>query len=244
MARRLAHMLRHLAIRSLKGAPVDVEALGARMRLYPYNNLCEKKVLFTPQFFDPEERAMLEARIGEHFSFVDIGANVGTYSLFVAARAGGSARILAVEPQPDIFDRLTFNIRQNPFGTIKAVAWAVADKDGELTLFLDPSNKGESSVKMVGSGQTRTIRVPAITLKRLLDQEGFTRVDAMKVDVEGAEDLILGPFLSEAPPDRYPAAIFVRDGRGQWQIDLPDLLQAKGYRLVKRTRMNLVYERG
>ena len=149
-ARRMAHLLRRLAIQSLRGAPVDTEALGARMRLYPYNNICEKKVLFTPQFFDPEELGQLKSAIREGFTFVDIGANVGAYSLFVAAQAGLGARILAVEPQPDVFDRLAYNIRQNPFGTIKAVACAVADKSGELTLFLDPRNKGESSVKIVG----------------------------------------------------------------------------------------------
>src|SRR6478736_2895064 len=141
--RRVAFMLRRLAVQALKGQPVDVVSLGARMRLYPYNNVCEKRILFTPQFFDPEELALLESRIVPGFTFVDVGANVGGYSLFVAARAGGSGRILALEPQPEIFDRLTYNIRQNPFGTIKAVACAVADKTGELTLFLDPNNRGE-----------------------------------------------------------------------------------------------------
>src|SRR5215204_7117993 len=121
-ARRLGFLLRRLAIKALGGAPVDVERLGARMRLYPYNNICEKKVLFTPQFFDPEELAMLEDRIRDGFAFIDVGANIGVYALFVAARAGPAARILAVEPQPKIFDRLTHNIRLNPFGTVKAVA--------------------------------------------------------------------------------------------------------------------------
>ncbi|HEY8383017.1 MAG TPA: FkbM family methyltransferase [Microvirga sp.] len=243
-ARRLAFMLRHLAVRSLGGSPLDVETLGARMRLYPYNNVCEKRILFTPQFFDPEERAILESRIREGFAFVDIGANVGAYSLFVAARAGSSARILAVEPQPDIFDRLTYNIRQNPFGTVKAVACAVADKGGELTLFLDPRNSGESSVKIVGSGEAHAIRVPAVTLVDLLREEGFARLDAVKIDVEGAEDLILDPFFRDAPEDLHPSLVIIEDGRGQWQIDLPALLEEKGYRLIAQTRLNLVYERG
>jgi FkbM family methyltransferase len=242
-SRRLAFILRRLAVRKLHGAPVDVETLGARMRLYPYNNVCEKRILFTPQYFDPEERRILEGRIGDAFTFVDIGANVGAYALFVAARAGGSARILAVEPQPEIFDRLTFNISQNPFGTVKAIACAVADKTGELTLFLDPRNKGESSVKIVGSVQAGSVRVPAITLVDLLRQEGFSKVDAIKLDVEGAEDLILDPFFRDAPTSLYPSLLLIEDGRGQWQIDLPNLLEAKGYRLIAHTRLNLVYER-
>jgi FkbM family methyltransferase len=239
----LAFLLRRLAVRSLAGAPLDVETLGARMRLYPYNNVCEKRILFTPQFFDPEERKILESRIREGFTFVDIGANVGAYTLFVASRAGGSARILAVEPQPDIFDRLTFNISQNPFGTVKAIACAVADKTGELTLFLDPRNKGESSVKILGSGQSGSVRVPAVTLVDLLRQEGFSRVDAIKLDVEGAEDLILDPFFRDAPESLYPNLLIIEDGRGQWQADLPRLLEGKGYALIAQTRLNLVYER-
>ena len=125
--------LRHVATRFLGGAPVDIETFGARMRLYPYNNVCEKKALFTPQFFDPEEFDVLKDRIRDGFTFVDVGSNVGVYALFVAAQAGPHARILAVEPQPEVFDRLAYNIRQNPFGTVKAVACAVADKAGELT---------------------------------------------------------------------------------------------------------------
>lgn len=241
--RRLALMMRHVAIRALGGAPADVQALGVKVRLYPYNNVCEKKLLFTPQFFDPEELVLLEARIKDGFVFVDVGANVGAYSLFVAARAGAGARILAVEPQPDVFDRLTYNISQNPFGTIKAVACAVADKGGELTLFLDRQNKGESSVKIVGSNQADAVRVPAMSLLDLFRQEGFDHVDAVKLDVEGAEDLILDPFFRDAPDNLLPSFFIIEDGRGQWQIDLQELLENQGYRLVRQTRLNLLYER-
>lgn len=243
LARRTAFLLRRLALRSLDGAPLDVETLGARMRLHPYRNVCEKRILFTPQYFDPAEREILGSRIKPGFVFVDVGANVGAYALFVAARAGADARILAVEPQPEIFDRLVFNIRQNPFATIKAVDCAVADKPGELTLFIDPRNSGESSVKIVGSSQTQGIRVPATTLLALVQGEDFERVDAVKLDVEGAEDLILEPFLREAPETLRPSLLILEDGSGRWQIDLPALLAEKGYRLLARTRLNFVFER-
>jgi len=240
---RILFVLRRLAASFLKGAPVDVERLGARLRLYPYNNICEKKVLFTPQFFDPEELAILETRIRDGFTFIDIGANIGLYALFVAARAGPGARILAVEPQPKVFDRLVYNIRLNPFGTVKAVACAIADKRGELTMFLDPKNSGESSVKIVASSEARTVRVPATTLLDLIRSEGFGRVDAVKLDVEGAEDIILEPFFRDAPPDLHPSFLIVEDGSRQWQSDLPGLLADKGYRLAARTRLNLLFER-
>jgi len=242
-ARRLALFLRRIGIGLLRGRPLDVERYGARMRLYPYNNNCEKKVLFTPQFFDPEERELLRARLAPGCTFLDIGANIGAYALFVAAFAGPRARLLAVEPQPDVFDRLTYNIGQNPFGTVKAVACAVADKAGELTLFVDPRNRGESSLKIVGTNEGAQIRVPAVTLLDLARSEGITRIDAIKLDVEGAEDLILEPFFRTAPASLHPRLLLVENGTDQWQIDLPALLQANGYRLLARTRLNLIFER-
>ncbi|MDJ1159471.1 FkbM family methyltransferase [Chelatococcus sp. SYSU_G07232] len=243
LGKRFAFAVRQIVIGALDGAPLDVETLGARMRLYPYNNVCEKRVLFTPQYFDVTERETLAQRIRPGFVFVDIGANIGAYTLFVAAKAGSSARILAVEPQPDIFERLIFNIRLNPFGTVKAVACAVADKVGELTMFLDPANKGESSVKIVGSSGTTALRVPATTLLALAQSEGLTHIDAAKLDVEGAEDLILEPFLRTAPESLFPKLLIVEDGSGRWQVDLPALLTDKGYRLIKKTRLNFIFER-
>jgi FkbM family methyltransferase len=241
VGRRVGKILRHVGLRALGGKPVDVEALGARMRLYPYNNICEKKVLFTPQFFDPEELAILRGIVREGFTFLDVGANVGVYALFVASLAGPRSHIIAVEPQPEIFDRLTYNIRENPFGTIKAIACAVADKAGELTLFLHARNQGESSVKVLGNDGAAGVRVPATTLLDIIRQEKLARVDAVKLDVEGAEDLILGSFFRDAPSSLHPSIMVIEDGRQQWQIDLPALLLENGYRLRQKTRLNLIF---
>lgn len=243
LGRKSAYALRRIGLRSLEGSPVDIESLGARMRLYPNGNVCEKRVLFTPQFFDPVEREMLASRLREGFTFIDIGANIGAYSLFVAARAGRSARILAVEPQPDVFARLAYNIAQNPFGTVKGVACALADKPGELTLFIDPVNRGESSVRILNSTTSRAVKVPAVTLLALVENEGYDRIDAVKLDVEGAEDLILEPFLRDAPPSLWPGFIIIEDSRQRWQSDLAGLLKQSGYRLVRQTRMNMLFER-
>lgn len=243
LGRKVAFALRRLGLNRLKGQPVDIEALGAQMRLYPEGNVCEKRVLFTPQYFDAQERELLASRIRDGFCFIDVGANIGAYSLFVAARAGRGARILAVEPQPDVFARLTYNIAQNPFGTVKAIACALADKAGELTLFLDPANKGESSVRILRSSNANSVRVPAMTLLSVVQGEGYERIDAIKLDVEGAEDLILEPFLRDAPEALWPGFVIVEDSRGRWQTDLPALLESKGYKLLAQTRLNLVYER-
>jgi FkbM family methyltransferase len=242
IGRRLAFAVRQCALTALWGRPIDFEAFGAKMRLFPYDNMCEKRLLFTPQYFDRGERAILVSHIKPGFRFIDIGANVGAYSLFVAALAGSAARILAIEPQPDIFDRLVANMRLNPFGTIKAVQCAIADKPGEFTLFLDPRNRGESSMKAVRSPNGLAMKVPASTLIQMVAGEKFERIDAVKLDVEGCEDLILEPFFREAPETLWPNLIIMEDGVGRWHTDMEPFLIERGYRQLLRTHVNYVFE--
>lgn len=241
--KRRAFFLRGLAVRALKGLPLDVESLGARMRLYPYNNVCEKRILFTPQYFDAAERAFLAQHIHPEFVFIDIGANVGGYTLFVAALAGARARVLAIEPQPEIFERLIFNIRQNPFSNVKALECAVADRDADITLFVAAHNRGETSMRIVNSDAgMQEIRAPAKTLVSIARDENFATIDAIKLDVEGAEDLILEPFFRNAPREIWPRLLLMEFSHGKWAADLPGILADCGYVEVLRTHQNVAYE--
>ncbi len=243
--KRRAFFLRALGIAALRGRPVDAEVGGTRMRLYPARSNAEKNLLFTPQYVDREERAYLLANLTADFTFVDVGADVGGYALFVAAHAGDRARILAIEPQPDIFERLVYNIRENDFFTVKALGCAVADREGDVTLFVNPHNSGETSMRLVNAhARGRQVTVQAKALAALLAEEGFTRLDALKIDVEGAEDIILEPFFASVAPAAWPRILILEDAPTRWGVDLPSLVREHGYALALRTPMNLIFRRG
>ncbi len=247
LGQRAALMARGIGLRRLRARPVDVtvDTLPARMRLYPFNNACEKRLLFTPQLSDREERRFLAARITPEMSFLDIGAGVGATSLFVALRAGPRARVLAVEPQPVLFERLLYNLRQNPAATVKALGCAVADVEGQVTLFSNPFDLGETSMRIVNvEGGGASARASAKSLATLAHEEGFERIDAMKLDVEGAEDLVLEPFLASEPESFWPRALILAYSPGKWDVDLCALLEKLGYVRVLRTRVYVIYEKG
>ena len=105
LGRRLSFVARRLVLAKLD-RPIDILSYGIRFRLHPSDNLCEKRILFTPQLFDPVERKLIAETISKGKSVVDIGANVGIYSL-LAAKAG--ATVVAAEPQPEVFARQAFN---------------------------------------------------------------------------------------------------------------------------------------
>ncbi|MGO9389331.1 FkbM family methyltransferase [Rhodoblastus sp.] len=246
LGQRAALLVRGVGLRRLSARPVDVtvETLRARMRLYPYNNACEKRLLFTPQLADREERRFLAEKITGEMSFLDIGAGVGATSLFVALRAGPRAKILAVEPQPLLYERLVYNLRQNPAATVKALDCAVADAESDVTLFINPYDLAESSMRIVNvEGGGDSVRVSARSLATLVREEGFERVDAMKLDVEGAEDLVLEPYLSAESEKLWPRVLILAYSPGKWDVDLCAMLEDRGYVRVLRTRVYVMYER-
>ena len=242
-SRRVAFFLRSMAIKRLKDRPVDIEAVGARMRLHPRYNVVEMRLLFTPQYFDTRERALLAQRLRGDCVFIDVGASVGGYSLFVAATVGPRARILAIEPSPEIFERLVFNIRQNDFANVKALSCALADHDGEITLFVHMKNSGETSIRVVsGEAGGAQVRAPARSLLSVLRDENYERLDAIKLDIEGAEDLVLDAFFSVAPKALWPHLILMEYTLVRGGPRLEQRLRGFGYAEVLRTGENVAFE--
>src|SRR5690606_27108010 len=126
------------------------------------------------------------------FRFIDIGANTGLYSLFVAARAGADATIIAVEPQPEVKDWLAFNVAANGFATIHHVDAAVAAGPGTARLSLPARNRGAASIARADepklATEAPTVEVSTLGILDLMDRFGIERADALKIDIEGAEE--------------------------------------------------------
>lgn len=239
--RRLASLIRS-ALRRIARQPIDAVRLGSRMRLHAQGNASEKRLLVSPQFFDPEVLVLLHAAIRPGFVFVDVGANVGTYSLFVARRAGPPARVLAVEPHPEAQKRLACNLALNGLDWVETPAVALGEAAGTVELLINDRNIGSTSVREGWEPDMprRRIEVPCETLLALVQRAGLVRIDALKADVEGAEDRVLMPFLAEAPPALWPRLLVIEDGSREWRHDLLGHLRAGGYVTRLKSRGNIV----
>jgi FkbM family methyltransferase len=242
LGRRLAILFRRLVMRRIGEGGLDTTLWGMRLRLYPRRNGCEKNALFTPQMFDTMERRALSDAVARRrgaFTFVDIGANVGLYSLYLASC--GDVRTLAIEPQPGILERLRFHLAANPSAKVDVLPIALADHDGEAVLVLNESDSGGTHIDKQDGRQDagERVRVPCRPLTAVLAEAGIESIDALKIDVEGAEDIVLAPFLRDAPRSLLPRLILIEDTRGFWGIDLFALLTARGYTVQERSRQNV-----
>jgi FkbM family methyltransferase len=246
LGQRLAILFRRLIVGRIGEGCRDIMLWGMRLRLYPRRNGCEKNALFTPQMFDTMERRVLaEAVKTKHgrFTFVDIGANVGLYSLYLASC--GDVRTLAIEPQPGIIERLRFHLAANPAANVELRPVALSDREGEVTLVLNEDDSGGTHIDKPGLDQNgKRISVPGKPLLALLAEAGITSIDALKIDVEGAEDIVLTPFLRDAPAALLPRLMLIEDTRGFWSTDVFALLAGRGYTEMERSRQNVALRLG
>lgn len=124
-------------------------------------------------------------RLKRGWVFIDVGAYVGFYSVLAAGQVGRHGIVVAVEPAPENFRMLRFNVaRYDNIIPVRVACWS---EDGVGRLYLNPA--APSTHSLMGSG--RGIRVRKYRLDTLAEVLSLPRVDAIKIDVEGGEINVL-----------------------------------------------------
>ncbi len=223
---------------AMRGGPIDDRFRGAGFRLHLKGSPTEAAMLLNPGYNAPEFE-LLEACLAGGGTFVDVGANIGLYSLSVAAFLGSKGRVIAIEPEPVAHERLLINVAANAASNISVYKTAVGDRTGEVSFIHDDANLGHSRV---GEGG---LTVPILPLADLLTQAGVKSVDALKIDVEGFEDHVLFPFFETWPAKARPRAVVIEHiDRERWGRDCIDLMLSLGYVQRLKERSNTVLTLG
>lgn len=144
------------------------------------------------EFSSLMERLPAVAPLPQHAVFVDIGANIGTHTIY-ALNSGLFERAMCFEPEPGNFHLLQMNIRENGYeDRCDLFNIALGQAAGELTLGLAPENFGDHRIVTSGAGTRGTISVP---VERLDDVLARLNVEAarcfMHMDVQGFEPWVL-----------------------------------------------------
>jgi FkbM family methyltransferase len=139
--------------------------------------------------FEPRESAQIRNYLKPGMTFVDVGANVGYYTLLAASLVGGRGRVLALEPSPYAFDRLVETIKRNNLSQVSATQLGLGDVTGQAQLF--SPLPGNHSPSMVSNGVGRPINVPVRRLDDWIREHEIDRIDLMKIDVEGFEPNVI-----------------------------------------------------
>jgi FkbM family methyltransferase len=123
-------------------------------------------------------------------AFLDVGAHAGYFSLVASNRVGPSGRVFAVEPNPRTFSALHRHLTVNAASNVHATMCGLADREGVLVLHMPPSQLDYNATVLPRAGWPRA-EVRVRTLDDCVREWNIDRIDLMKIDVEGAEPLVL-----------------------------------------------------
>lgn len=119
---------------------------------------------------------------------VDVGANIGMYTMLSARAVTPNGKVFAFEPVPEVYRRLTENLCLSGITNVSTHRIAISDTAGTARFYLG-TNESTGSLCRVQTAEA--IAVPTETLDGVLERNGMTRVDAVKLDAEGAEMKII-----------------------------------------------------
>ncbi len=134
--------------------------------------------------------ALITRDLREGDIFVDIGAaSCRLYSLFAARKVGNNGKVVAIEPIPEIARRARFNANANGFDQISVRENALGTVDTTITLHVNEQQFGRSCMATTCVGRPIDVAMATPAFRRGF--ESVNRIDALKIDVEGYEDLVL-----------------------------------------------------
>jgi FkbM family methyltransferase len=142
---------------------------------------------------EPRERRFFQEQVEPGMVVFDVGANLGFYTLLLADRVGPQGRVHAFEPDPlscELLRRRTAG-RAN----VEINQAAVGDHEGTITLYTNRSNRADNRVHpSLGAETAEAVDVSLTTLDAYCAARGIERIDAVKMDIQGAEVSALAGF--------------------------------------------------
>ncbi|MEU7291743.1 FkbM family methyltransferase [Streptomyces exfoliatus] len=201
-----------------------------------------QRYLYLFGVWEPYMTGWLRQRLRPGDTYVDVGANIGYYSLLAGQLVGAEGQVVAIEASPMFHQRLLRNVALNDYRNVRAINGAVSDTEEILKFVLASSaNMGANSIVPYEGPAESTFEIEARPLPDLLTADEIARARVIKIDVEGAEGSVVRGMACMLPRLRPDAEITVevtpeRMARlGDSADELMATMQAHGffpYRLV------------
>ena len=177
--------------------------------------------------------------------FVDIGSNIGFYTMNIAYIFPkiNFFKIISIEPNPIMIERQIENIEllENKIKGVKDKIflenYAISDSERDLQLNFE---KGYGPAVLTEESTEKTISVKTTTLEKILKKNNITRINCLKIDVDGHEDLALLPFFKSTEKSLFPLHMVIEHTSNSiWRYkDLMGFLSQIGYKTILKTRSN------
>jgi FkbM family methyltransferase len=170
------------------------------------------RAVYISGLYEPNTAFTIKRLLPRGGAFVDVGANVGFFSVLASRWAGPAGRVYSFEPSPRERTHLEQHVRINDLRNVTVVPAAVGDRSGDIVLRLAPEEYGGLNTTGIdfaypGVPLSSEVVVPLTTLDAWAIEAGIDRIDVIKIDVEGGEVAVLRGAL-DVIRRRRPAIVF------------------------------------
>ncbi|MCA9494675.1 MAG: FkbM family methyltransferase [Myxococcales bacterium] len=197
--------------------------------------------------YSRHELRVLDALLEPGMVVADVGANMGEVTLAAAKRVGPTGRVHSFEPVDTIAERLLRNVGMNGLDQVTVHRFGLSDAPGEVEIYtseqrFDDGTIHEGLSTIFAGGDRRSViqTIPLRTMDSLLDDGTLTRLDLLKVDVEGAELAVLHGAKRVLEQLKPWVMMEVNAGTSENAdvplADVPGFLVERGYRLYRIDR--------
>ena len=169
--------------------PEFIDVMGHKM--YLAQNSYVSKRLVRYGIHEENETNLVKSKIKEGEIVVDIGANIGYYSLIFAKLVGKSGKVFAFEPEPKNFHLLQKNLKTNSYENVTIEKKGISDKNGKSKFYISERNVGAHSIFPHTKYHKSFIDVEIVTLDDYFHKKEIDKISFVKIDVEGGEVAIL-----------------------------------------------------
>jgi FkbM family methyltransferase len=204
---------------------------GASIHVRPSDYL--QLLIYYQGTFEPHCMPYLRACAGKGDTVVDVGANIGLYTLESSLAVGPSGRVISIEAAPPHLETLRRNIKLNDMRNVSLIATAVGDSVGEATLVLGKGdNLGMYTLGHRDGDESYTVALRPLDV--LLAEQDLDSVALIKMDIEGSEYRALRG--GEKTLAKYKPAILIElndvalNRCGSSAASVKNLLREAGYR--------------
>jgi FkbM family methyltransferase len=196
--------------------------------------------LVAERWYEPGVRTAIRRLLRPGMTVVDVGANIGYYTVQFSSLVGPSGLVLAFEPQETALSELQFNLRLNACNNVVVIPVALSDSTGTAPFYFpEPGNEGFGGLRQNSRFTAgRQASVPTALLDDVLEQYRPGGVDLIKIDAEGAELSILRGARGLLSSKQRPLILFEAVAEncapfGYTPMDLFQMITGFGYRLER-----------
>ena len=221
---------------SIRKKPLDIYFRNCAFRLhYNRRNHIQDGLLVNPEYNFNDIEFLLDGS-DPNSNFVDIGANIGLYSLPLA-RSTPEGKVIAIDANPLMIEQLRFNAAASKLTNLEIIFSAVSNKTGYGSLTIRNDDDA-----IVAINEENNDGIPIRTLRDILAESKIGKVYGLKIDIEGHEDLALAPFLLSAGLNELPIKIVIEHVNQEDYPACKDAFKKLNYKLVGKSKNNSFYE--